>query len=150
MKPRDIAALRRLDCPKRVYGFICEAHPDTPWPHDSCSGPGMPCDAPGCVQDRLDAQLTRKSFRLLRGPTEQQPAASTPVRKLWRMQARRIVTAALFSHPAGNELRVYFEPEEAGDLLHSQVERLDLSVLEDKAAEMRHMLLEKGWTDVDG
>jgi hypothetical protein len=29
-------------------GWICEAHPDQPWPHDDCAGPGMPgpqCDA---------------------------------------------------------------------------------------------------------
>ena len=64
------------------------------------------------------------------------------------MQARRVVTAALFSHPAGTELRVYFEPEEAGDLLHSQVERFDVSVLEQKAAEMREALRVKGWLEL--
>jgi hypothetical protein len=23
--------------------WICEAHPNTGWPHDECIGPGMPC-----------------------------------------------------------------------------------------------------------
>lgn len=22
--------------------WICEQHPDKPWPHDDCAGPGMP------------------------------------------------------------------------------------------------------------
>jgi len=25
-------------------GWICETHPDQPWQHDACAGPGMPCD----------------------------------------------------------------------------------------------------------
>ncbi len=29
-------------------GWICEEHPNLPWPHDDCSGPGMPCQEPGC------------------------------------------------------------------------------------------------------
>lgn len=29
-------------------GWICEEHPDRPWPHDDCAGPGMPCDVDGC------------------------------------------------------------------------------------------------------
>jgi len=24
-------------------GWICEAHPDQPWPHQDCAGPGEPC-----------------------------------------------------------------------------------------------------------
>jgi hypothetical protein len=59
----------------------------------------------------------------------------------------RIVTAALYGHPAGTELRVYLEPEAAGDLLHSHVERFDAGVLETRAEALRVMLLEKGWTD---
>lgn len=31
-----------------VMGWFCESHPDKPWPHDECAGPGMPCDEPGC------------------------------------------------------------------------------------------------------
>lgn len=23
--------------------WICEEHPELPWPHDDCPGPGMPC-----------------------------------------------------------------------------------------------------------
>jgi hypothetical protein len=29
-------------------GWICEAHPERPWPHDDCSGPGMQCLNPDC------------------------------------------------------------------------------------------------------
>ena len=29
-------------------GWTCEAHPGTPWPHDDCAGPGMPC-LEGCL-----------------------------------------------------------------------------------------------------
>jgi len=35
--------------------------------------------------------------------------------------------------PAGTELRVYFEPEETDDLLHSQVGRFDIGVREERA-----------------
>lgn len=35
-------------CGKCADGWICEAHPEKPWPHDDCGGPGMPCDKPGC------------------------------------------------------------------------------------------------------
>ena len=24
-------------------GWICERHPENGWPHDDCTGPGMPC-----------------------------------------------------------------------------------------------------------
>lgn len=29
-------------------GWICEAHPDQPWPHGDCGGPGMPCASTSC------------------------------------------------------------------------------------------------------
>jgi hypothetical protein len=28
--------------------FRCEEHPDLPWPHDDCPGPGIHCDQSGC------------------------------------------------------------------------------------------------------
>jgi hypothetical protein len=59
----------------------------------------------------------------------------------------RIVTAALYDHPVGTELRVYLEPESANDLLNSHVERFDIGVLETRAEALRAILLEKGWTD---
>jgi len=66
------------------------------------------------------------------------------------MRALRVVTAALYSHPVGTELRVFFEPESAGDLLHSQVERFDIAALHDKADVMREALREKGWLELPG
>ena len=30
-------------------GWICEAHPDRPWPHGDCAGPGMPCRTRGSL-----------------------------------------------------------------------------------------------------
>ena len=64
------------------------------------------------------------------------------------MKARRVVTAGLYSHVGGTELRVYFEPESADDLLHSHVERFDVDTLEIKAAAMREALREKGWLEL--
>jgi hypothetical protein len=86
----------------------------------------MPCDAPGCVQARLDVQSANDRFGWLGKPAEQRSPTAALLRVVWRMQAHRVVTAALYTHPAGTELRVYFEPESAGDLLHSQVERFDV------------------------
>lgn len=32
------------DCAKcRGAGWLCEIHPDQPFPHDDCPGPGDPC-----------------------------------------------------------------------------------------------------------
>jgi hypothetical protein len=45
---------------------------------------------------------------------------------------------------AGRELRVYFEPESAADVLHSQGERFDFAVLEQKAEELRAILQGEG------
>jgi len=29
-------------------GWICEEHPDKPYPDDNCTGPGTQCDNPEC------------------------------------------------------------------------------------------------------
>jgi hypothetical protein len=71
-------------------------------------------------------------------------------RLLWRLQGpTKVAVAALYEHPAGTELRVYLEPESADDLLHSQVDRFDVGTLEDKAATLRVVLLEKGWRELN-
>jgi hypothetical protein len=76
----------------------------------------------------------------------QEPRRSHQLRLLWRMQGpSRVVAAALYEHPAGTELRVYFEPEERDDLLHSQVHRFDVGPLEERANALRDLLREKGW-----
>ena len=36
----------RLTCGKCDNGWICEEHPDLPWPHDDCGRPGVPCANP--------------------------------------------------------------------------------------------------------
>ena len=30
-------------------GWICEEHPEKPWPHETCAGPGTRCSNPDCV-----------------------------------------------------------------------------------------------------
>lgn len=49
-------------CGKCADGWICESHPNEPWPHPKpgepghdCEGPGMPCDCP--IGVRLVAKL---------------------------------------------------------------------------------------------
>ena len=29
-------------------GWVCEKHPDRPWPHDGCAGSVIPCEFPDC------------------------------------------------------------------------------------------------------
>jgi hypothetical protein len=42
-------------------GWICEQHPDMPWPHDDCAGPGELCPNPDCLTARvLRAELDAK------------------------------------------------------------------------------------------
>jgi hypothetical protein len=35
------------------HGWICEAHHDKPWPHETCPGPGIICQNPDCAIGRL-------------------------------------------------------------------------------------------------
>ena len=35
-------------CSQCKQGWTCEKHPGTPWPHDECAGPGMPCQNREC------------------------------------------------------------------------------------------------------
>jgi len=52
----------RLTCGTCDHGWICEAHPDRPWPHDDCTGPGIPCDVPTCPY-RIDVRPVRTRTR---------------------------------------------------------------------------------------
>ena len=38
--------LTEQTCGRCADGWICEEHPDKPWPHDHCYGPGVPCENP--------------------------------------------------------------------------------------------------------
>ena len=53
MRITDITALRRSDCPVCVNGWACEEHPEKPWPHDECAGPGVPCRVEGCAESKM-------------------------------------------------------------------------------------------------
>jgi hypothetical protein len=109
----------------------------------------LPCPARRqAACDRLDGPHVDGPFAWLGQPAEKREPTATLRRVLSRMRARRVVTAALYSHPVGTELRVYFEPEGAGDLLHSQVERFDVASLETKAEALRDVLREKGWLEL--
>ena len=35
-------------CQECKQGWTCEKHSGTPWPHDDCPGPGMPCQNREC------------------------------------------------------------------------------------------------------
>jgi hypothetical protein len=74
------------------------------------------------------------------------------IRLLWRAERRnafrcQVITAAIYKHPVGQELRVFLEPEDQHDLLMSEVEGMNLCALDERAARLREVLLESGWTD---
>lgn len=52
-------------CPACNDGWICEAHPNQPYPH--CAGAGMPCREPECPDSMLvpveHAQYTEGCMR---------------------------------------------------------------------------------------
>jgi len=63
----SLSLLRALCVPCYATGWICEAHPDHPWPHDDCPGPGMPCPAcqdptarPALPEDWVSYASTRR------------------------------------------------------------------------------------------
>lgn len=61
---------------------------------------------------------------------------------------QRVVAAALYKHPGGTELRVYFEPEDRDDLLQSEVQRVDVTALEQKAEMSRDIPAREGMVAV--
>ena len=62
-----------LTCGKCDEGWICEQHPDLPWPHDDCGGPGMRCDVPTCPH-RIDRRPVTTATGLV-CPQCRQPVA---------------------------------------------------------------------------
>ena len=61
-------------CGKCAEGWICEQHPDQPWPHDDCVGPGMPCREPDCPY-RINTKPVPTFTRLL-CPHRRKPVAT--------------------------------------------------------------------------
>jgi hypothetical protein len=79
--------------------------------------------------------------------------ASEPLRLLWRIEGRKqfraqTITAAIYRHPLGQELRILLGVEEDSNVLHSELARFDSTPLEEKAAVMREVLIQNGWRDL--
>ena len=67
---------------------------------------------------------------------------------LWRMQGpSRIIAARIERHPFGRELVVAFESK-AEDVIETRFERVKESVLEQRADELRQLLVTKGWSEI--
>jgi hypothetical protein len=62
------------------------------------------------------------------------------------IEARR---RPIFEHPEGRELRVFLEPLERDDVLHTLFSALDLEPLESKAAAFAEQLRAQGWWPLD-
>ena len=78
------------------------------------------------------------------------PLARDLVRPLWRMQrAARTLTAALYRHPNGVELRIALEAEEAdrspNGLLFTRIERFNVEALQLESERMRAHFLDEAW-----
>jgi hypothetical protein len=58
--------------------------------------------------------------------------------------AQGVVAAALYDHPHGTELRVYFEPDDQHDVLQSYVDA-NVAALELTADTLRDVLREPAW-----
>jgi len=75
------------------------------------------------------------------------------LRVLWRVERRKefraqIITAAIYRHPLGQELRMFLGAEADNNLLHSEPAGFDFTALEERATALREVLLEKGWADL--
>ena len=78
----------------------------------------------------------------------------TQTHHLWRVERRRefrvqTISAAIYRHPHGLELRVFLGEEQDDDLLFSEFAGINLP-LEEKATSLREVLLETGWSTLDG
>ena len=81
------------------------------------------------------------------GPRHPEPKT---VRTLWRMQGpSRIIAARIERHPFGRELVIAFEGV-AEDVIETRFERSQLSILEQRADELRELLVAKGWSALRG
>jgi hypothetical protein len=79
------------------------------------------------------------------GPRRPEP---TIVRTLWRMQGpSRIIAARIERHPFGRELVIAFEGP-CDDVIETRFERVKVSVLEQRAEELRELLMTKGWAEL--
>ena len=68
--------------------------------------------------------------------------------RLWRLYGpARVLSAGLYPHVDGTELRVYFEPERGNEILERQVG--DARVLERRAAVLRQQLIDQGWVELE-
>jgi hypothetical protein len=45
-------------------GWVCERHPDQPFPHDDCAGPGMPCSELS-IRQQVEAALAEARFNVV-------------------------------------------------------------------------------------
>jgi hypothetical protein len=67
--------------------------------------------------------------------------------RLWRLHGpARVLSAGLYPHADGTELRVYFEPERANEVLERQIG--DAKILERRAAVLRQQLIDQGWVEL--
>jgi hypothetical protein len=68
--------------------------------------------------------------------------------RLWRLHGpTRVLSAGLYRHMDGTELRVFFEPEHANEILERQVG--EAKVLERRAAVLRQQLIDQGWVELE-
>jgi hypothetical protein len=77
------------------------------------------------------------------------PQPTRIIRTLWRMQGpSRIIAARVERHPFGRELVVVFEGRGRDDVLETRYERVNFSMLEQRAEELRELLAGKGWSEL--
>ena len=92
------------------------------------------------------------SVRLVSSPHRPIPPP-TLTRLLWRVERRikfrvQVIKAAIYQHPHGRELRIFVEPEECHDVLHSELTAADVAPLEREPDDLRTVLIRRGWLDV--
>jgi hypothetical protein len=77
-------------------------------------------------------------------------AAPRIVRVLWRMQGpSRVIVARLERHPCGRELVVAFEgTDDARNVIETSFERVNFSLLQQRADDLRALLAAKGWVEL--
>ena len=54
--------------------FVCEKHPEKPWPHDDCAGPGIPCPACQDPDERPELPGVGAASRQLKIPPTEHAA----------------------------------------------------------------------------
>jgi hypothetical protein len=125
-------------------GWICEQHPWSAWPHDSCAGPSIPCGEPSCPYRKGDTPHAAQLDDWPPPPLE----PKTFRQQCWRMvgPSNKVLSCHIVRIQTGLEVRMGYSDD---DVLRTQLTP-DLGTARAVAGEMKAIVCAMGsFLDLD-